>query len=340
MDTKFLALSQIRDTTAVVGAAREKRFQAGDPMEYALSAITMLAGTRHEIAGYSFLTAEEQKAAHVSLKTMRHQIARSILSHHPEIERKILEIVLAPRKVNAGPLRRMPREERTVRLLSKFLLDVVETEKLKKRGYFGWDDGRAQAALVIDYAWRLATDHKEWRTQKPKNLLFAARFFTRSVFREFSDNIWVRGVRARYFMAWHVPDKRAIEAAKEVFDELSSTGEGGPDAADRQWFAASSLLDIGLRQRDPDGTRAALQSLRQGIEPMFTWRREHPFFTLNEAWSLAMDGKDKQAVDLLATVTRSRNSEIRAKAIPLFSFLGEHDKASTLERQFIRNLGG
>ncbi len=337
MDTKFLALSQIRDTTAVVGHARAQRFQRGDPLEYALAAVTMLAGTRHEIARYSILTIEEQKAAHVSLKTMRHQIARRILSHHPEIESKILKTVLAPRKVNGGPLRRMPREDRTVRLLSKLLLDVAETEKLKKRGYFGWDDGRAQAALVIDYAWRSATDHKEWRTQKPRNLLFAARFFARSVFQEFADNIWVQGVRARYFMAWHVPDKRATETAKGVFNDLSSKGKGGTDAADRQWFAASSLLDVGLRQRDPDGTRAALQMLRQSIEPMFKRRKEHPFFTLTEAWSLAMGGKDKQAMDLLATVTRSRNSEIRAKAIPVFSFLGEHGKASKLEQQYIRN---
>ena len=121
----------------------------------------------------------------------------------PGLEKLVLGHPAFVKKVGHGPLARMPPEARAVRLTSKLLLDAVESERLHRRGYFGWDDGTAQLALSIGYAWRHAADPRAWMTQKPKRLRLEAQGTIRRIFREHRSEPLARVLELRYFQTFY-----------------------------------------------------------------------------------------------------------------------------------------
>jgi hypothetical protein len=320
----------LRRTDELRDICRAERYIGGDPFIPASVALLLLSGGELEPRSYKVLSHEETVAAHAALKTSRHWVAHGMLEHRPELERKVLEHPAARKKIDSGPLGRMPGPARAVRLLSKLLLDPHEAAALERRGYFAFDDGTHRAALVIDYAWRQATGFKTWLTEKPKNTRVASAAFARRLFRERANSDRVRLTEARLTQAWYFPDERRTERDRRLYTVLAARDD---DEALRI-TAVTGLADLGIRAGRPDVIEASLEHLEAWLP---TKRLADPGLRVLKAWSLLHGDRANDARDLTLMAARSRSPAARASAIPLLRLLGEEKKATVLMRSISRN---
>lgn len=329
-NAKIFAAAVLRRPQPITEVFRAERFAGGDPFVPASTALLLLCGGEIEPRSYQVLSDEEKQAAHAALKTSRHWVACAMLEHRPELEQKVLEHPAVRKKVEGGPLGRMPKEARTVRLLSKMLLDPGEASLLERRGYFAFDDGTHRAALVIDYAWRQATGFNTWMTEKPKLTRMASGAFARRLFRERSANLRVRLTEARLMQAWYYPDGKRTSSDRKLFSDLAATEE---DHALRV-VAAQGLFDLGVRSGSADAVSESLDRIEADVPSAML---NDPGLRVMKAWSLLLHDRPEDARELTLMAARSRSPGARSSAIPLLGRLGEEKKAQTLLRQFNKN---
>lgn len=328
-----LLSAQLDEPAQLVDAARAARFTDANPLDFAVPAITLAIGDPTEHRAYAYAHPPAVRAAAAALCTTRNLVAAALVRREPRVERIVLRHPAFVKKVEHGPLARMPAEARTIRLVSKLLLDAVEFERLHRRGYFAWDDGSAQLAMSVDYAWRHTVAPRAWMTQKPRSMRFEAQGTIRRILREQRADPLGRTVGLRYFQTFYgLTDKRIATHERELRSLAGDPAVG----AGTTLLASYSLLELGVRTERPELIRDAITHVTSRHSELDGHRSLLP----PTAWAAVFDGKPGEASEITTSVLRSRSPRVKSQAIILLQRLGEpakagdlHDRLITLEQE-------
>lgn len=326
-----LQYAHLRDAGAIHDIATQYRYTPIDPLPLALSAVTLLSGGEYEIKHYQVLCKSEKMAGQSVFKLLRLQVASKILAHCPEIEAKVYLHPAVQQKTASLALERMPKPLRTTRLLAKLLLDVEQMQHIQRKGFFAWDDGSYQAALLIDYLWRYTTDSKHWLTQKPKQLCFSARELAHNLFKQYPDNPWLCVLQARYRQSWYLLNQQQQNNGQAQLENLIV-----PNHNHLNLVVAGSLLDLGIRY---ENTRLIEHSI-DALQALLTPKKNHAALLLAQTWLHVIADDVPTTQLLLAKLKRKRADTIRSATIPLLERAGEHLRAKQLRKHYLSQLAG
>jgi hypothetical protein len=302
---ELLVEALMSEADALIAQAQADRRWATDGLPYALAGLMTVSGSVHELGGYRELTERELQLGSALFRTAVAAVARWLVRERPEVAEQALSHPWVRSKSESGPLFRLPESERAVKAVRLLLADSKTFIGWQREGRLDADDGGAQAAMAVVYGWRKVVSTR-------RGIFESATWAHRqsAVVRELAldahpGHLLLRLVQARWMLAWRWLSPAQRGEVIGPITELAAPATA-PLAEPARLFATSSLVDVGLRFRQPGLVNTALDWLHELLAP---GQPEHPRLTAHRAWAEALAGDPNRARRLAVTTQAQSISE-------------------------------
>jgi len=243
-----------------------------------VAGLLQISGSVDETGGYRRLTHDDLQACRALFQTAVTATARALVKAHPELTNEALAHPWIAQNRDSGPLARLASGPRAIKALSLLLLDSATVRGFQQEGRFGWDDGSAQAAMAVTYAWGKVVGQPRGAVESAAEVHQQAKAVLSFALAEHEETSALQLVATRHATAWRWLQSKEQDAAFATLGRLAKV-EDAEATAGIALLASTALVDAGLRLRRRQPIDAGLARVRalvapEGAEPprLRVWR--------------------------------------------------------------------
>lgn len=302
-----------------------------NPIESALTLLVNISGSHEEVYGYYNKDTSIDSIKKGSVEQILKSTAYQIFKEHDKITDLVTKHPFIKERITTGPLARLEREDQIIYALSSLMIDVSFYQELREKGYMDWDDGTYEAAMIVSYGWRKALPFKIKLTQSSAEVHFETRRLIRSALKKHPNNVYLQFVAQRYGLSWYAKNAHQLQQSTDYFQILARSRKRSGAAVAMKTLGQSSLVDLGLRYRNPILIKSSLKKLERNFTPA---QKKQGMILFAKAWANVYSHKKTGAKTLALKMAKDKNPFLKQQAIHVLNTIGEEKKAGTLLKKF------
>lgn len=297
----------------------ERHTAAEGALPYALAGMLIANGSERTVGGYRQLTPLELAIQRGLFRTTTMKVAQRLLVENPDHVDAVRTHEWVFNKLESGPMKRMVRTDQAINGLRALLSFPPYAIQCHQQGLLKWDDGDAHAALLITYHW-------------PESILKRAYEVTQEdldavrdgALERYADNKFLRLVDSHISLAWESQSNDARERQIEKMQQIAEEPVVDDRTRALKLSALSSLMDSGLRLREPALAEQSFEQLKKEMKPEGDIQHR---LQSQRAWMATQRGDMDTARELAIGLSNSDQEFVRAESAQILLNLGEEQSA-------------
>jgi hypothetical protein len=301
-------------------AIAEQIYSEANPLPYCVAALIATAGGRKEISHYCGGHYSAHSIAKKAFMAGIYNTAQRMLTEHPKLFKEIHSKKIAKKRIK-GPLKKASAKKKAFKTLGFILTDTESLTDYISTGYFDWDNGDYLAALFIALGWtpQLINKIRFYELHgRPCNDLI------RILPKKFPDHELLKWAIARYKASFYYLFPEQKKQIRTVFSQLASKPGKSEKAKALQLIGASSLIDFGIRFKQPELIEEAAQKIANILE-----KQSIPVTTAF-AWAQTLRNNKEEATHLALQVSEEKKENYILHASKIFKANGNIQKSNML----------